>query len=375
MAGTYLGIVNDLSDRIDGGELRPGDRVPSTRQIAAKWGVAIATATKALAELQRRGLVRPVAGVGTVVAEPKAEPKAESGRRPSATAIEPGTKAAVRPRSPRTSTTPTTPSVPRPTIPLRNGDDMRDRIVHTAIQLADAEGIGAVSMRRIGIELGVPTMSLYRWMPSKDDLTLHMLDATLGRMQWPDRPPRGWRPQLEYASRGLWAIAHAHPWLAQLLSITRPQLAPNAMLHTEWSMRALSGLGLSGGETLRISLTLVGFGIGTAVAMDNERQAQRDTGITSDEWMATQEAKARAIFATGRYPVLASFADDEDFDSELDKLFEAGLAIILDGIERLIEKKAAAQGSAEPSRPPGTPVGSKPAASAGAKAAARRIAG
>ena len=256
---------------------------------------------------------------------------------------------------------------------------MRDRIVDTAIQLADAEGIGAVSMRRIGTELGVPTMSLYRWMPSKDDLTLHMLDATLGRMEWPDRPPRGWRPQLEYAARGLWAITQAHPWLAQLVSITRPQLAPNAMLHTEWSMRALSGLGLSGGETLRISLTLVGFGIGTAVAMDNERQAHRDTGITSDEWMATQEAKARAIFATGRYPVLASFAEDDDFDSELDTLFEAGLAIILDGIERLIDKKAAAQRSARPSRPPsrprGAPVGSKPAAHAVAKVATRRTAG
>ena len=58
MVSAYLGIVNDLSDRIHAGDLQPGDRVPSTRQISAQWGVAIATATKALAELQRRGLVR-----------------------------------------------------------------------------------------------------------------------------------------------------------------------------------------------------------------------------------------------------------------------------------------------------------------------------
>ena len=112
-------------------------------------------------------------------------------------------------------------------------------------------------------------------------------------------------------------------------------------------MRALSGLGLSGGEALRISLTLVSFGIGTALAVDNELQAQRDTGITSDEWMDRQEAQARAIFATGRYPHLSSFAEHEDFDSELDVLFEAGLEIILDGVERLLEKKAAVR----PARP------------------------
>ena len=82
---------------------------------------------------------------------------------------------------------------------------MRDRIVDTAIRLADTEGIAAVSMRRIGVELGVPTMSLYRWMPSKDDLTLHMLDATLGRIDWPE-PPKGWRAQLEVVARAQWDI-------------------------------------------------------------------------------------------------------------------------------------------------------------------------
>lgn len=341
MVSAYLGIVNDLSDRIGGGELQPGDRVPSTRQISAQWGVAIATATKALAELQRRGLVRAVAGVGTVVAEPAATPApvpaTPAGREPGASR---------RPAPPVKTAAGLPPGGPRTHNGRRVGDDMRDCIVDTAIRLADTEGIAAVSMRRIGVELGVPTMSLYRWMPSKEDLTLHMLDATLGRIDWPE-PPTGWRAQLEVLARAQWAITREHPWLAQLLSMTRPQLAPKAMMHTEWSMRALSGLGLSGGEALRISLTLISFGIGTALAVDNELQAQRDTGITSEEWMDRQEAQARAIFATGRYPHLSSFAEQEDFDSELDVLFEAGLEIILDGVERLLEKKAAVR----PARP------------------------
>ena len=341
MVSAYLGIVNDLSDRIHAGDLQPGDRVPSTRQISAQWGVAIATATKALAELQRRGLVRAVAGVGTVVAEPTAvaertvaaERTAVAGATTIPSTSVPDATAATTGRSPRPVRTPAG---------RRDGGDMRDRIVATAVRLADAEGIAAVSMRRIGAELGVPTMSLYRWVPSKDDLTTHMLDATLGQIDWPEPPPKGWRAQLEFVARAQWDITREHAWLAQLLSMTRPQLAPNAMMHTEWSMRALSGLGLSGGEALRISLTLVSFGIGTALAFDNELQAQRETGLTSEEWMNRQEAPAMAIFATGRYPFLAHFAEHEDFDAELDVLFETGLGVILDGVERFLERNAAA---------------------------------
>ncbi|HEY7174209.1 MAG TPA: GntR family transcriptional regulator, partial [Micromonosporaceae bacterium] len=278
MPTTYRVIADDLSRRITDGELGPGDRVPSTRQIAADWGVAMATATKALAELQRRGLARAIAGVGTVVA---------------------GTDAPV-PHAPGPPTSPPAgaEASSRIGVGARRGRDVRERIVAVAIRIADAEGIGAVSMRRIGIELGVPTMSLYRWMPSKDDLTVHIVDATLGTMTWPDPPPPGWRAQLDYAARGQWAITRAHPWLAQLLSMTRPQLAPNAMLHTEWMMRALITAGLSRAQSLRVALTLVGFVIGTALALDSERQALRDTGITSDEWMATQEARFSAIIAT-----------------------------------------------------------------------------
>jgi DNA-binding GntR family transcriptional regulator len=73
----YRKIVAEIRRRIDAGELRPGDRVPSARQITADWGVAIATATKVLSTLQQDGLVRAVPGVGTVVAEPESPPSAE----------------------------------------------------------------------------------------------------------------------------------------------------------------------------------------------------------------------------------------------------------------------------------------------------------
>ncbi|MFD0358781.1 winged helix-turn-helix domain-containing protein, partial [Streptomyces sp. NPDC127110] len=68
----YARIAAELRRRIESGELRPGDRVPSTRAITQRWGVAMATASKVLAALGQEGLVRAVPGVGTVVADPPA---------------------------------------------------------------------------------------------------------------------------------------------------------------------------------------------------------------------------------------------------------------------------------------------------------------
>ncbi|MEW5630458.1 winged helix-turn-helix domain-containing protein, partial [Streptomyces hydrogenans] len=72
----YSQIVGELRRRIEAGELAPGDRVPSTREITRQWGVAMATATKVLTELRREGVVHAVPGVGTVVTAVPTNPAA-----------------------------------------------------------------------------------------------------------------------------------------------------------------------------------------------------------------------------------------------------------------------------------------------------------
>src|SRR5687767_1848654 len=112
----YARIVAELRRRIAEGELAPGDRVPSTRQIAIRWGVAPATATKALNALKQEGLIVAEPRVGSVVAA--------------------------------------APSKPRP--PVETGDELtRERVVRAAIEIADAEGLAAVSMRGVAARLGV----------------------------------------------------------------------------------------------------------------------------------------------------------------------------------------------------------------------------
>lgn len=304
-------IAAEIAGRIDTGELRPGDRVPSTRQITREWGVAMATATRALAILRQRGLVHAVPGVGTVVGPAE-------GTGPPPDELAPGLAE---------------PAVPEPAL-------SRQRVVATAIEMADAEGLGALSMRRVAADLGTATMSLYRHVRSKDDLLTLMVQSTFARYPLPPRSADH-RGALEELCRLQWSSYQRHPWLAQWVSITRPQLIPSAMAHTERAMAILADLGLDVGDRLHMAVTLANYVRGTAVNLEPEAQAVQDTGITSSEWMAAQDSVMTSIVSTGEFPMFAELAEDEDLDLTLESLFEFGLARLLDGLEVLVGRNSA----------------------------------
>jgi AcrR family transcriptional regulator len=297
----YARIAADIRRRIATGELRPGDRVPSARRLTRDWGVAIATATKVLAALRQDGLVTAVPGVGTVVAGP-------GGTEPAATP-QPGPIPARR----------------------REPDLSRDRIVRAAIDIADAEGMAALSMRRIAMALNAATMSLYRYVRSKDELVLFMIDMAIGEEGFPSPPPARWRDRLEYVARLQWRLFRRHRWLGPAVSLTRPQLSPNAMLHTEFVLGGLQGLGLDAAAMMHIHVTLFSFVRGLATGLEAEAEAERDTGLTSDEWMQTQEAAFEAIVGSGAFETFLRLTRDSEVDLGLDTLFEFGLARLLDG--------------------------------------------
>lgn len=292
MTHPYARIVSELQRRIAAGELRPGDRVPSTRQLTQEWGVAMATATKALSTLRQQGLVRAVQGVGTVVADRRRPGRAEPEQELS-----------------------------------------RERLVRAAIDLADADGLAAVSMRRIATDLGVATMSLYRHVPGKDDLVVLMADAAIAEESLPETPPPGWRERLEVSSRLQWQLYRRHPWLPGAISITRPQALPNAVKHTDWSLQALAGLEPK--TRLYAYLTVFGYVRGVATSLEVEAQAEQDTGLTPDEWIDTQADVLRPMIDNANLPAFTEITQ-HDIDFDLDDLFEFGLARVLDGLEKLM---------------------------------------
>src|SRR5436190_5859938 len=94
-----------------------------------------------------------------------------------------------------------------------------DEVVAAAVAIADAEGLAALSIRRVADALGLSPMSLYTYVPSKAELVDLMLDRVAGEEAAADAPApdgRNWRRQLEQLARGRWAMAQRHPWLMQV---------------------------------------------------------------------------------------------------------------------------------------------------------------
>lgn len=290
----YRRIVQELRRRIEAGELKPGDRVPSARAITKQWGVAIATATKAHATLREEGLTVARPGVGTVVAGPA---------------------------------------------PRRDHELTRERIVAAAIAIADTDGLDEVTMRRIAAGLEVSTMSLYRHVPSRDDLVLAMIDETIDEVLLPARHPSGWRASLELCARMEWEVFQRHPWLGPSLSLTRPQMVPRGIRISEWVMAAFDGTGLSLQEAMFVQILQFSFVRGVASGLEPEAQAIRDSGLTADEWMQTQESSFSTLLDTHALPHFKALIEQE-FDYDLDQLFEFGLARLLDGLTPWISARA-----------------------------------
>lgn len=305
----YRRITDEIRRRIDTGELVPGDRVPSTRRITQEWGVAMATATKVLTTLRQEGLVRAVPGVGTVVAEPPS-PRAAGA-------------AAPRERRPRET----------------DRGLSRESVVRAAVRVADAEGLRALSMRRVAAEFGVSSMALYRHVAGKDELVLLMADAAFAGIELPEPAPDGWRARMEAGARLQWELYRRHPWLAQYLSITRPQPMPRAMALIEWTMARVTGIDPV--TLIHMAITLLNHVLATAAGFEDDLEAEQETGLDQNQWMAAMEPVFEGILTSGSYPMYAGISGADEGAVNLESIFEFGLARLLDGMATLIDGQAA----------------------------------
>jgi hypothetical protein len=113
--------------------------------------------------------------------------------------------------------------------------------------------------------------------------------------------------------------------------MTRPLLVPEAMAHTEWTLRALDGLGLSLAERTREAMSLPALVRGLAMTAAAETREERETGVTNDRWWLTLDDELRALLRSGRFPLLATLPGETVRD--LDALLEHALARHLDGLQ------------------------------------------
>ncbi|MGY1579882.1 TetR/AcrR family transcriptional regulator [Streptomyces sp. MN13] len=212
-----------------------------------------------------------------------------------------------------------------------------DQIVEAAVRVADAEGLEAVSMRRVGAELGTGAMSLYRYVPGKAEL----LDLMLDRVQRPGDDPDalgdgGWRSALEAMARATLAVYRRHPWLLQV-NQTRPILGPGAMDGMEKVLQRIRPMGLSDPELVSAIIMIDSYVVGAARTQVYQEEAERRSGLTTAEFFEAQTPVLEKVMTTDRYPVLANLSEDAwspDFDH-----FEFGLRRILDGLDVFVSQR------------------------------------
>jgi len=211
----------------------------------------------------------------------------------------------------------------------------RERIVRAAVTLADAEGIEAVSLRKVAAVLDAGPMRLYRYIDTKDELLDLMVDAVYAEIPAPTGA--GWRDVVRSFAQGTRDAALRHEWFADLLG-DRPRLGPAALAHTEASLAALRAAGLDDIDTIMSTVEVLTVYLTGAVRAEvAERRAERATGLDEREWQMSMGPHIVAMFATGDYPVLAEAVHDARH-RDAEAVFELGLDYLLDGIENRLRR-------------------------------------
>lgn len=233
-----------------------------------------------------------------------------------------------------------------------------ERIVETAIEIADAEGLSAVSMSRVAATLGFTTMSLYRYVTSKDDLILLMQDdASLVAV--PDEAhEHDWREGVTSWVLGIRAAYRQHRWLVDI-PISGAPITPNNLTAVDWFLREVRTLPLSDGEKMSALLLLTSY-IRAISAQERDLSAAARNGDPADvtgqnffesliELVTPERFPYLApLLASGGYVAQPGTAPEED-----DADFSFGLQRILDGIEHHVDRVGAGQPTpAVPKLPP-----------------------
>jgi AcrR family transcriptional regulator len=219
----------------------------------------------------------------------------------------------------------------------------RDKIAAVAIGIADSEGIDAVSMRRIAKELGTGAMTLYRYLPTKEDLYAVMIDQAVGFE--PQEPTGDVGADLAALARRHREILLRHPWLAPLFA-NRPIMGPNVLRGTERDLALLGGRGLHINEAIDVYNLIRNWVNGAVQA----QLADADpSGADRLAWQRRMGPYLTTLLATGDYPHLGRMIESAEF-GDADRRFENGLAILLTGIEARLATSAGGRSTAD--RPP-----------------------
>ncbi|MEO3768799.1 TetR/AcrR family transcriptional regulator C-terminal domain-containing protein [Micromonospora sp. B9E7] len=220
-------------------------------------------------------------------------------------------------------------TVPRhiPDLPAPTGGDPRDRLVGLAVELADAGGLDAVSMRALAQRAAMPAHAVYRHVRNRAELLGAMAERITATSTPRAAPlPREPRQQLERLAGDEWAMYRRHPWLLAVLATDRPPIGPAVLAMVDRVVAAFTSAGFDPAEAFRAYLVLSGYIQGMALLIRRDRA---DT--TYPAWSSATRSRLERTGRTRTRPWLAA-AGRTSPDTDLDTWFRFGLGGLLDGL-------------------------------------------
>ncbi|MGP3638055.1 TetR/AcrR family transcriptional regulator [Streptomyces sp. 24-1644] len=204
----------------------------------------------------------------------------------------------------------------------------RADIAAAAVRIADAEGIDAVSMRKVAAEIGCGTMSLYNYVPRKEDLLELMVDAISAEYDLTAPPSADWRAAVVAMAHQTRALMQRHPWVPGLMSGVYG-FSPNVLAFLEHELSLLDGLDVPFGEKMEL-IALV-QGVVTTFVANEIATAEHSRSLP---WTEEQEKAARTSYlisqiSTGKYPRMAAGFAEDPGPADLDVFFERALGRVL----------------------------------------------
>lgn len=218
------------------------------------------------------------------------------------------------------------------------------KIVDAAIAIADQEGLAAVSMNRVAASLGFTTMSLYRYISSKDDLLFLMQDAVCDIPIPPEKPDADWRENMREYVRACTQVFCDHPWFGDM-PVSGIPIAPNNLQVIDWALRSMRDFPLNDFEKMSVLLLLSSYSRSIGIFQrDFNRAIQAGTNPNTFNGL-DYSAALKKLVKSDRYPYLYPFVasgvytGEKEDENPVGDDFDFGLERILDGIEHYLSRK------------------------------------
>lgn len=220
----------------------------------------------------------------------------------------------------------------------------REQIVSAALELLDADGVDALSMRKLGTRLSAGATSMYSHVANKDELVELVVDEVYGEVRVPDSgDPTRWRETATACAHDLRSTLLRHPWIVSVLGETGvAYLGPNMMRLSEGLLAVFEDAGFPLEEADQAVNALVAYVVGVSTSEAAWLTTLARSGRNEREWTAQLwPAAERAVRSHPRLSRLYAARRVRDPERSRDHDFDYGLARVLDGLAARLDGNGA----------------------------------